>query len=145
MEQGSATPGFSHVLSERLYMRRAWAEGKVDEKALLEETTAPVVDGAAGTRNPFPEEQIGKFRRPDQRRLAIADEAMIRDFVGRGLFPSFLEAGAREWLRFDPCQVRAAIVAVGGTSPGTNAVIHSIVRRHYQYITASRAAWEAAG
>jgi 6-phosphofructokinase 1 len=46
--------------------------------------------------------------------------------------PSFLEAGPRARLRFDPHIVRAAIVTTGGLAPGLHCVIHSIVKRHCQ-------------
>jgi len=44
--------------------------------------------------------------------------------------PSFLEAGPRSELRFDPHTVRAAVVTTGGLAPGLHCVIHSIVKRH---------------
>jgi 6-phosphofructokinase 1 len=40
---------------------------------------------------------------------------------------SFLRAGPRRLLAFDPEKVKAAIVTCGGLCPGLNAVIHSVV------------------
>jgi len=146
MEQASGAAGSARVFtSERAYMQRVWLEGRIAPQALHDETTPPVVDGGADTPNPFHQDEIGPYRRPDQRRIATAEQDLLRQFVGRRLLPGFLEAGAREGLRFAPCTVRAAIVTAGGTAPGTNAVIHAIVRRHYQYVAAAQAAWETRG
>jgi 6-phosphofructokinase 1 len=131
--------------SEQRYIEREWLEGKITAEKLDAETTAPIVDLPAGHPNPFPEDEVGRFRAPDRRRLAGADEEVVRAFAERGLFPGFLAAGPREALRFDPCNVRAAIVAVGGTAPGTNAAIHAIVRRHHEYVVAAQAMWERQG
>lgn len=48
---------------------------------------------------------------------------------GLGL-PTFLEAGPRAELRFDPTSVKSAILTAGGVAPGLNSVVHSIVKRH---------------
>jgi len=135
----------SVLISEQRYIQREWLEGKITAGKLDAETTAPVIDRAADHPNPFPEDEVGQYRAPDQRRLVSADEEVARAFAERGLSPGFLAAGPREKLRFDPCSVRAAIVAVGGTAPGTNAAIHAIVRRHHEYVVAEQAAWERSG
>lgn len=146
MERASGASGSPRVFaSERAYIQQVWLEGRIDAKALHEETTPPVVDGGADTPNPFQKDEIGQYRGPDERRAAVADPELLRQFADRHLLPGFLEAGAREGLRFDPCTVRAGIVTAGGTAPGTNAVIHAIVRRHYQYVAAAKAAWERGG
>ncbi|HUT73501.1 MAG TPA: 6-phosphofructokinase [Armatimonadota bacterium] len=146
MEHTSGASGSPQVFaSERAYMQRVWLEGGIDAQVLHDETTPPVVAGPADIPNPFSRDEIGYFRRPDERRPAVSHDKALREFAARGLFPGFLEAGARERLRFDPCDVRAAIVTAGGTAPGTNAVIHAIVRRHYQYVAAAHAAWERGG
>jgi 6-phosphofructokinase 1 len=56
---------------------------------------------------------------------------LLEKFRGKKLtVPSFLEAGPRANLRFDPHTVRAAVVTTGGVAPGLHCVIHSIVKRH---------------
>jgi 6-phosphofructokinase 1 len=131
--------------SERAYVQQAWLGRQLDPRSLQEEVTPPMAAGAADRPNPLHKSAIGRFREPDERRLVIAEEQVLREFAERRLLPGFLEAGARERLRFDPCSVRAAIVAAGGTAPGTNAIIHAIVRRHHQYAAAARAAWQEGG
>lgn len=54
---------------------------------------------------------------------------LYRQAYARSL-PSFLGAGPRARLAFDPKQIRAAIVVAGGTAPGVEAVIHGVVQRH---------------
>jgi 6-phosphofructokinase 1 len=71
------------------------------------------------------------FRSPDSRKAVIADMELLARFEAKQLgVPSFLEAGPRETLRFDPHGVRAAVVTTGGVAPGLHCVIHSIVKRH---------------
>ena len=131
--------------SEVAYMQRVWVESGMDRDGLYEETTAAVIDAQPIYQNPFPERIIGTYAPPESRKTASGDEDILGALAERGLFPGFLEAAPRQVLRLDPCTVRAAIVAVGGTAPGTNAVIHAIVRRHYRYVEAAEAAWERAG
>lgn len=133
-----------HV-SEQRYIERVWLEGKITAKALHAETTSQVIDRPAATPNPFAEDEVGEYLQPEQRRMVTADEDVVRAFAERDLFPGLLAAGPRQYLRLDPCKVRAGIVAVGGTAPGTNAAIHAIVRRHREYADACAAAWERAG
>ena len=62
----------------------------------------------------------------------LADIKSLEDWKQKGLeVPSFLEAGPRRQLRFDPHDVHAAIVTTGGLAPGLHCVIHSIVKRHH--------------
>lgn len=81
--------------------------------------------------NPCKEEILGLFRSRDARKAVIADMDLLSAYRDRGLDePSFLEAGPRADLRFDPKTVRAAVVTTGGLAPGLHCVIHSIVKRH---------------
>lgn len=124
--------------SERRYMRRAWADGAIGVDTLLAETTPPMVTGVADQPNPLLAGEPLSGHVGDPRRMVTSDEGLVRLFADRGLYPSFPAAGPRRALRFDPCTVRAAVVAVGGTAPGTNAVIHAIVRRHAEYARAAQ-------
>ncbi|UCH35388.1 MAG: 6-phosphofructokinase [Armatimonadota bacterium] len=133
------------LTSEQRYIQETWLDGQVTADVLHDETTVSVIPGPADYPNPLPADEVGEFQDPQQRRLVSADDDIVRAFADRGLFPGFLAAGPREQLRFDPCTVRAAIVAAGGTAPGTNAAIHAIVRRHGRYVQAAQAAWDAAG
>jgi 6-phosphofructokinase 1 len=81
--------------------------------------------------NSVGEDMLGLYRRPAARKAVIADMELLESFVSAGLpVPSFLEAGPRETLRFDPQRVRAAVVTTGGLAPGLHCVVHSIVKRH---------------
>jgi 6-phosphofructokinase 1 len=82
-------------------------------------------------RNPQPPSVVGAYRQPDARRAVLADIDFIMSFVKRGKpVPSFLEAGPREFLHYDPARVKAAIITSGGVAPGLNRVVHAIVQRH---------------
>lgn len=86
----------------------------------------------AAVRNPLSQERVGRYRSLDDRICVTADMKLIKDcFERRGQDPpSFLEAGPREYLYFDPADVQAAIVTPGGVAPGLNTVIHSVVNMH---------------
>ena len=73
---------------------------------------------------------VGLFRSEDSRKAIIADIELINLFKAKIGVPSFLEAGPRKMLSFDPRKVRIAIATTGGIAPGLNCVIHSIVKRH---------------
>ncbi len=82
--------------------------------------------------NPAPESRVGLYRASDSRRTVLADVDFIESCRAAGAAtPSFLEAGPRRRLHFDPASVRAAIVTSGGIAPGLNRVIHAIVQRHH--------------
>jgi len=84
--------------------------------------------------NRLGQDVLGLFRKPTARKAVIADMEMLEDFHAAGLkVPSFLEAGPRKQLYYDPNGVRAAIVTTGGLAPGLHRVIHSIVKRHHAY------------
>lgn len=77
------------------------------------------------------QDELGLFRSRNSRKQVIADTRFLDDWKQKGLdVPSFLEAGPRQDLRFDPHRVQAAIVTTGGLAPGLHCVIHSIVKRH---------------
>ena len=84
-------------------------------------------------RNLISQNELGLFRNPASRKTVIADMELLTEFRRCKLsIPSFLEAGPRAELRFDPHTVRAGIVTTGGLAPGLHCVIHSIVKRHCQ-------------
>ena len=90
--------------------------------------------------NPRLEPELGKYRRPTDRKCVTADEDMTAKFIKRfGAMPSFLEAGPRRFLYHDPESVKAAIVTTGGLAPGLNCVVHSIVDRHWKTYRVSEA------
>jgi len=131
--------------SERDYIRSRWIEGEVAPDVVEDETTPRLIEADADYANPLLEEIIGPYRTPRSRRLLSDDVDLLKHLIARDIVPGFLEAGPRQLLRLDPCRVRAAVVAVGGTAPGTNAVIHAIVRRHRRYIDAAYTLWERRG
>lgn len=82
--------------------------------------------------NPISENILGYYRNRSSRKAIIVDNDTLDNFREIKLKePSFLEAGSRKELWFDPNCVRAAIVTTGGLAPGLHCVIHSIVKRHY--------------
>lgn len=88
--------------------------------------------GKATLPNPRLEEELGKYRRPTDRKSVTADTDLISKYAKRVTgVPSFLEAGPRKLLYHSPESVRAAIVTTGGIAPGLNCVVHSIVDRHW--------------
>jgi 6-phosphofructokinase 1 len=83
--------------------------------------------------------ELGLFRLPESRMAVLADMKSLDAWKQKGLeVPSFLEAGPRRELRFDPHEVHAAIVTTGGLAPGLHCVIHSIVKRHHHTYGISR-------
>lgn len=69
----------------------------------------------------------------DTRRKFITTDTEVarlyRAAYGRAV-PSFLAAGTRPQLAFDHRRVNVGILVAGGTAPGTNSVLHWIVKRH---------------
>lgn len=89
--------------------------------------------GEPSIPNPVPEDKVGIYRSPSARKAATADMEVMNVYIKKGkTIPSFLEAGPRRMLYFDPQSVRAAIVTSGGLAPGLNSVVHSIVSRHWK-------------
>lgn len=87
--------------------------------------------GTPGRENAVSEGRLGRFREPDARKLVTADLVLLNELQARGKeIPSFLEAGPRAKLYFDPHHVHAAIVTCGGLAPGMNCVVHGLVERH---------------
>jgi len=90
--------------------------------------------------NPASEDILGLFRPPTARKAVIADMELLRAFREKGLDePSFLEAGPRAVLCYNPHTARAAIVTTGGLAPRLHCVIHSIVKRHVHTYSMDRA------
>ena len=59
---------------------------------------------------------------------------IVRKYQGNGTSDTFLRAGPRQDLHFDPVAVRAAVVTCGGLCPGLNSVIRELVHAlHYLY------------
>lgn len=75
-------------------------------------------------------EVIGAYRAWESRMAITAELEILRQFSERDQIAGFPEAGPREWLYFNPRQVRIGIVTAGGPAPGLNTVIHSIVNMH---------------
>jgi len=81
--------------------------------------------------NPVGEEVIGQYRPIDSRMCVTADMKIIKQYFEHKLEPpSFLEAGPRAKLYFDPKEIRVGIVTPGGIAPGINTVIHCLVDMH---------------
>lgn len=73
-----------------------------------------------------------QFESDDDRILLDISEQNLKEIIGRGEEPIFIElAGPREKTFFDPVQTRVAIVTCGGLCPGINNVIRSIVMALY--------------
>jgi 6-phosphofructokinase 1 len=98
--------------------------------------------GPAVLKNPIPEAHIGRYRSLEKRIYATAETEIIRRFLEQKREPpSFLEAGPREHLYFDPAKVNIGIVTAGGIAPGLNTVIHSITNMHHQVYRMERKAF----
>jgi len=113
------------ITNEQLILR-----DHLKKKVNLETKVQRVNTGFEG-RTPVPLNQIGIYRTDKSFNAITADLQLQDEFRAQGLeVPVFLEAGPRERLRFDPHNIRAAIVTAGGVAPGLHCVIHSIVKRH---------------
>jgi 6-phosphofructokinase 1 len=103
------------------------------EKGTKLETSVAEVQSSQCIKNRISEDRLGVYRSPQARKAVIADIETLSAYQAKGLeVPSFLEAGPRAELRFDPHTVRAAVVTTGGLAPGLHCVLHSIVKRHCQ-------------
>jgi len=101
------------------------------DKGLSFQTDVTEVQDRPTSPNNIPQDKLGLFRRRGSRKAVIADMELLARFQDKKLtVPSFLEAGPRAELRFDPHDVRAAVVTTGGVAPGLHCVIHSVVKRH---------------
>jgi 6-phosphofructokinase 1 len=89
----------------------------------------------ANIKNCIDVKRIGLFRPLDRRKCVTADMEIIEYFRQELEIspPSFLEAGPREFLYFNPQEVRIGIVTPGGIAPGINTVVHCIVSMHELY------------
>ena len=75
---------------------------------------------------------VGVFRSANEKNMVTADaHAIMEGLKAFSYIPSFVVAGPRKKLAFDPARVRVAIVTTGGLAPGLNEVVHSIVHRHF--------------
>ena len=127
------TPSDSRQASPLLETLHGVGERLLANKLLLDLPTQVAQLGEPGLENTQREERVGTFRARDSRRAVLADMSYINQFIAMGApVPSFLEAGPRRLLHFDPATVRAAIVTTGGVAPGLNRMVHAIVSRHHE-------------
>jgi 6-phosphofructokinase 1 len=130
MTEGSTKTSSRDIDLRRLTSERLILKSLIDEGKPLE-TQVSTVSGKSERDNTVGEEVLGIFRPPTARKAVIADIALLEAFKKEVLeTPTFLEAGPREHLLYDPQGVRVAIVTTGGLAPGLHSVIHSVVRRH---------------
>lgn len=119
---------------KRLIREREILRSCVENKCEFD-TKVTEVENKKKLTNLISQDSLGLFRSTKDRKAVIADMKLIDDFRKKGLkVPSFLEAGPRKHLHFDPQKVHAAIVTTGGLAPGLHCVIYSIVKRHLQYL-----------
>jgi 6-phosphofructokinase 1 len=85
--------------------------------------------------NALNEKEIGIYRNVDKRKSVTADMEIIKYYFDclKKPCPSFLEAGPRKYLYFNPKEVRIGIVTPGGIAPGLNTVVNCIVNMHEKY------------
>ena len=103
-------------------------------------TNVAKIENSECVKNPISQDILGRFRDPGSRKAAITEMALLEQYHEKQrIIPSFLEAGPRAELCFDPDTVRAAIVTAGGVAPGLHCVIHSIVKRHYKTYSMEKA------
>ncbi len=113
------------ITSERQRLRDCLNDG------LALNTHVPTVTNHGVFPNTINEDEIGVYRPHTARKTVIADVEQLSAFQEKGIeLPSFLEAGPRSELKFDPHKVRAVITTTGGLAPGLHCVIHAIVKRH---------------
>lgn len=113
----------------------------VENLCKLSELVKPHMIPRARSSNPVKvqtaerQEMLGRFRDPNQDRKCLTDDMDIIRFYIHELNeepPSFVEAGPRKYLYYDPETVRVAVLTSGGIAPGLNTVVETIVRRHYE-------------
>ena len=119
---------------------KAILRDKLDRSEQME--TEAISIGPPTFTNPVTERRIGRYRPRNCRICLTAQLELIMEWVNRKQEPpSFLEAGPRELLYFDPSEVRIGIVTSGGIAPGLNTVIHSIVNMHRDIYRMKRKAY----
>jgi hypothetical protein len=71
------------------------------------------------------ESKLGRFRdHGNDRKLISADLFVLRHYAGQGEeIPSFVEAGPRRELHFDPATVRVGLLTSGGSMATFNAIV----------------------
>ncbi len=125
---------------ENLASERSILQSYANQKQEFE-TTVTEVDGESTILLPDKKQDVlGLFRKREASKAVIADMELHKSFAASNLtIPSFLEAGPRPALKYDPLTVRAAVVTTGGVAPGLHCVIHSIVKRHIDTYSMSAA------
>jgi 6-phosphofructokinase 1 len=119
-------PDTANLTNERLILLEHLEKG-----CDLDTYVEMVKNNVSYTQSKDMQNKLGLFRNPNSRKAVIADIELLTKFREKNMtVPSFLEAGPRVELKFDPYGVRAAIVTTGGLAPGIHCVIHSIVKRH---------------
>src|SRR6201988_1055139 len=117
----------TRVTTERAILSRLLEDGKNLETEVEQIKTEKIF-----TQADQRQDELGLFRSLESRMVVLPDIRSLEDWQRKGLeVPSFLEAGPRQELRFNPHEVHAAIVTTGGLAPGLHCVIHSIVKRHH--------------
>jgi 6-phosphofructokinase 1 len=79
------------------------------------------------------QDTLGRFRDPAVDRKSITTDLDLIQFFRNELQedpPSFIEAGPRRELYFDPTSVKVGILTSGGIAPGLNTVVEAIVENH---------------
>jgi 6-phosphofructokinase 1 len=119
------------IISERLFLNQLLDLGEgFPEVECADECNIP---------NDCDERKLGKYRRLDEVRFVTTDAKIIERCKNEDRpVPTFLVAGPRKNLAYNAKSVKAAIVTTGGSAPGLNCVIHSIVKRHYDTYSLSR-------
>ena len=116
----------TRITSERLILQNHL------DKVITLKTDVKEVQGRPTLLNDVSQDELGLFRSRNSRMTVITDTKILDAWKKKRLeVPSFLEAGPRTDLRFNPHRVHAAIVTTGGLAPGLHCVIHSIVKRHW--------------
>ena len=109
-----------------------YSMGKSEFNTVIDTIKTEKQDSENHFYNPVKEDVIGRYRASDSRINVLSDVTTIEQLVSNGKqIPSFLEAGPRKYLSFNPTSVKAAIVTTGGIAPGLHSVIHAIVQRHH--------------
>lgn len=120
----------SQVSSEGIILRE-YVEGNVEFN-----TRVPRVRGGGNLDydNPVPPHKLGRCFTESDRRAVTGNPGLLKQMQEKCRNnpdnTSFMIAGPRLKLFFDPHRVKTAIVTTGGLAPGLNCVIHGIVKRH---------------
>src|SRR5687768_15344917 len=115
------------ITSELMYLQRVMTDPKSFPQV-------PRIRDAT-IENDRDQRKVGKFKSEKDRRSVTKGAELLEGwFTQHKKIPTFLVAGPRDQIAFkEKTPVRAAIVTTGGSAPGLNRVIHSIVQRHDAY------------